>query len=149
MARGGYCEWFPLQFFRTMSPSPSYKLAVSALFAKYCWTRSAIVQYDGVEFSSTASAWQEALESQTQVAVQCQGVSKTTTQILRFTGGVGDFTSEGGITALLQKVLGTRFRIVIALAKAEYLKNLALQANGKVDCTDGSCHEFILSLGLC
>jgi hypothetical protein len=141
------CELFPLQFFRTVSPSPSYKVAVSALFVKYCWRRSAIVQYDGVEFSSTASAWQEALESQTQVAVQCQGVSKTTTQILKFTGGVGDFTNKVSIIALLQKVLGTRFRIVIALAKAEYLTNLALQATGTVDCTDG--FHKLLSLGLC
>jgi hypothetical protein len=118
-----------LQFLRTLSPVPSYKFAVSAVFQKYCWTRSVIVQYDGFAFSATASAWREALESQTLEAAQCPGSTGTRTQVLQLTGGVANFIEAGG-TVLLQRVLETRFRVVIVLAPANLLVSLAVQANG-------------------
>jgi hypothetical protein len=90
-----------------------------------------IVQYDGFAFSATASAWQEALESQTLEAAQCPGSTsiRARTQVLRLTGGVANFT-EAGSTGFLQRVLETRFRVVIVLAPANLLVSLALQAEG-------------------
>jgi hypothetical protein len=95
-----------------------------------------IIQYEGFAFAATASAWQEALQSSMLDEKQCPGGGKIKGQSLRISGGVANFT-EAGITVMLQQVLETRLRVVIVLAPANYVKSVALQADGMI----GPPHE--------
>ena len=111
--------------------------------ARYCWRRSVIIQYEGFAFAATASAWQEALQSSMLDEKQCPGGGKIKGQSLRYSGGVANFT-ETGITVMLQQVLETRFRVVIVLAPANYVKSVALQADGMMGHpTSASCAACI------
>jgi hypothetical protein len=102
-----------------------------------------IIQYEGFAFAATASAWQEALQSSMLDEKQCPGGGKIKGQSLRYSGGVANFT-EAGVTVMLQQVLETRLRVVIVLAPANYVKSVALQADGMMGHpTSASCAACI------